>query len=163
MLVDEKFKAIATQLAERDKAAEQIAALVYKMVDQAAITAKVAVDAAFQAQEKGFSSQNASNDRASATANANFTKLIEQQASSIDMVRTVQESRMGDLKELVSGLDKRIAAIEGRHTSNSSNTATIISIAVAAAAMVSVAMSVLTHVSANLPTPATITTGPPVR
>jgi isoleucyl-tRNA synthetase len=93
---DEKLIGVALQFKERDV-----------RTDQAAISTKIAVDAALQAQEKAFAAQNLNFASSLAEAKANFAKLIDNQ-------RDLQASSAKALDDKIAVLTDLVRTSSGR-------------------------------------------------
>lgn len=102
-LHEEKFHSIETQFKERDTRSEQTAK-----------DAKVAIDAALQAQKEAVGEQNKSNALANSKMEAAFTKQIDQIGTLISTLQKSIDGMINDLKERMTVMESRMTATEGR-------------------------------------------------
>jgi hypothetical protein len=77
--MDGQFAGIALQFKERDVRTDLLAASLKDALNKAAIASKIAVDAALQAQEKAFTTQNANFAASLTDLKTTFGKLIDNQ------------------------------------------------------------------------------------
>lgn len=90
-VTNEKFRRIDTQISERDTRTEQ-----------SSRDAKVAIDAALQAQKEAVSEQNKSNAASMTKSEAGFTKLLDQQQLMIQQNTKTTDEKIEDLKGRVN-------------------------------------------------------------
>jgi hypothetical protein len=142
-LMNERFKTVELQFLERDTRTEQ-----------SSRDSKVAVDAALQAQKESVNAQNISNAAAIAKSETAFTKQIDQIAALISTTSLSASEKIDDVKTSFTRIEARINTIEGRtqgSDKSGATMATIISIAVAAVAVV---ISAVSYVGGNRQMPA---------
>jgi hypothetical protein len=93
---EEKFSSVAVQFKERDTRSEQTAK-----------DAKVAIDAALQAQKEAVGEQNKSNAAAISKSETAFMKQIEQQAALIAAVQKGSDEKINDAKERITVMESQ--------------------------------------------------------
>src|ERR1035437_4711158 len=99
-LIDEKFRSIATQFAERDTRTEQTSR-----------DSKVAVDAALQAAKEAVGEQNKSSALAISKSESATTKQIDQQSTLIATATASLSDKLDDLKSRLLGVEGRATGV----------------------------------------------------
>ena len=116
--IEQQFNSINLQFKERDVRTELLAAALKSALEQAAVSTKIAVDAALQAQEKAFATQSANFTNSLTEVKGTFGKLLDAQQLQLATVKDDTTRAINALKDdstkAIAGVKESVTTIDGK-------------------------------------------------